>query len=188
MTTGTRRDPLLGYNFSVSICDSGGAGADGSGLTTFVLSTAGVTTSAGFSEISGLEMTMDVEEYPAGGQNGGVLKFPGRMKWSNLVMKRGVIPIRDYTDRSDLGTWIQTFIDGNGIRKDGVITLLNESHTPQLVWGWRRGLPLRWTGATMNAAQSQIAVEQIEISHEGLYQMVGGGLLGQALSGLVSAL
>jgi phage tail-like protein len=188
MATAIRQDPLLGHNFQVSLIDSGSAGADGSGLTTLVLSTVGVATTAGFSEISGLEMTMEVEEYPAGGINDRVLKFPGRLKWSNLVMKRGVIARRTYTDRSDLWTWVQTFIDGVGIRKDGLITLLDEARTPQLVWGWRRGLPLKWTGATMNAAQSQVAIEQIEISHEGLYQIQGGGALGSALSGLVNAL
>lgn len=184
----TRRDPLLSHNFQVSLVDSANAGTDGSGLATFVLSTVGATTTAGFSEVSGLEMSMDVEEYPAGGQNGAVLKFPGRLKWSNLVMKRGVIAQRDYSDRSDLWTWIQTFIDGQGVRRDGVITLLDESHSPQLVWGWRRGLPLKWTGAAMNAAQSQIAIEQIEISHEGLYLIQGASMLGSALGAIVRGL
>lgn len=188
MATASRQDPLLGHNFQVSLVDSGTAGTDGSGLATFVLSSVGATTTAGFSEVSGLEMTMDVEEYPAGGQNGAVLKFPGRLKWSNLVMKRGVIAHRAYNDRSDLWTWIQTFIDGSGIRRDGVITLLDEAQTPQLAWGWRRGLPLKWTGATMNAAQSQVAIEQIEIAHEGLYLIQGSSALGSALSAIVSAL
>jgi phage tail-like protein len=185
MTTGDRYDPLLGHNFQVSLSDSS---SSGSGLGGFVLSTAGISTGAGFSEISGLEMTMDVEEYQAGGQNGAVLKFPGRLKWSNLVLKRGVIPVRDYSDKSDLWTWLQTFIDGNGVRKDGTITLLDEAMSPQIVWGWRRGLPLKWTGATMNAAQSQVAIEQIEISHEGLYLMQGGGVLGQAIGSVMNAI
>jgi phage tail-like protein len=172
----------------VSLVDSSMAGADGSGLATFALSTVGATTTAGFSEVSGLEMTMEVEEYPAGGQNGAVLKFPGRLKWSNLVMKRGVIAKRDYSDRSDLWTWIQTYIDGQGVRRDGVVTLLDEAQTPQLVWGWRRGLPLKWTGASMNASQSQVAIEQIEISHEGLYLIQGASALGSALSALVNAI
>jgi phage tail-like protein len=184
----TRRDPLLGYNFQVSLVDSANSATDGSGLATLALSTMGVTTAAGFSEISGLEMTMEVEEYPAGGQNGAVLKFPGRLKWSNLVLSRGVIARRDFNDHSDLWTWIQTFIDGVGVRRDGVITLLDESQSPQLVWGWRRGLPLKWTGATMNAAQSQVAIEKIEISHEGLFLMQGGGALGSALGAIVNAI
>jgi phage tail-like protein len=187
MATAKRHDPLLGHNFQVSLMDGQGAGTSGSGLTTFVLSTVGIKTAAGFSEISGLEMSMDVEEYAAGGHNGAMLKFPGRLKWANLVMKRGVIAKRDYTDRSDLWTWIQTFIDGAGVRKDGLITLMDEAQRPQIVWGWRRGLPLKWTGATMNASQSQIAIEQIEISHEGLYLMQGGGALGGALKDLVDA-
>ena len=52
----------------------------------------------------------------------------------------------------------------------------------QLAWGWRRGLPLKWTGATMNAQQSQVAIEQLEIAHEGL-TMVTGGSTGLAVVG-----
>src|SRR5436189_3783055 len=169
-----RRDPLLVHNFQVALVDRANSATDGSGLATFALSTAGVTTAAGFSEVSGLEMTMEVEEYRAGGQNGAVLKFPGPLRWSNLVMTRGVIARRDDNDHSDLWTWIQTFIDGQGVRRDGVITLLDEAQVPQLVWRWCGGLPANWKGATMNAAQNQVAIERIEISHEGLFLMQSG--------------
>ena len=54
MPTAKRHDPLLGYNFQVSLADTKHTGS-GSGLTTFVLSTTGIKTAAGFSEISGLE-------------------------------------------------------------------------------------------------------------------------------------
>ena len=54
------------------------------------------------------------------------------------------------------------------MRKDGTITLLDEAQQPALVWGWSRGLPVKWTGMTLNAAQSQVAIEQLEIAHEGL--------------------
>ena len=63
-TTDERRDPLLGYNFLVSLIDSK-PGA-GSALTSFVLSTAGQRATAGFSEISGLEGQMEIEDYNAG--------------------------------------------------------------------------------------------------------------------------
>lgn len=180
-----RADPLLGYNFQVAITDSQPAAS--SSLAGISLSLTGAQATAGFSEISGLEATMDVENYDAGGVNGGALKFPGRVKWSNLVLKRGVIAQRPITDTSDLWTWLQSFLDGQGIRKDGVITLMDESGAPALVWSWRRGLPLKWTGGTMNAQQSQVAIEHIEIAHEGLTQVTGGAV-GIALVGAAAAI
>jgi phage tail-like protein len=180
-----RRDPLLGYNFLVAITDS--QPAVSSALAGISISLTSAQPTAGFSEISGLEATMDVENYDAGGINGGALHFPGRIKWSNLVFKRGVIAQRPITDTSDFWTWLQSFLDGQGVRKDGTITLLDESGSPALVWSWRRGLPLKWTGATMNAQQSQVAIEQLEIAHEGL-TMVSGGPLGISIVGAAAAI
>jgi phage tail-like protein len=180
-----RVDPLLGFNFQVSISDS--QPAAGSALAGISINLTGSQATAGFSEISGLEATMDVESYDAGGVNGGPLKFAGRVKWSNLMFKRGVIAQRPISDTSDFWTWLQGFLDGQGIRKDGVITLMDETGAPALAWSWRRGLPLKWTGATMNAQQSQVAIEQLEIAHEGL-TMVTGGSVGMATVGTAAAL
>jgi phage tail-like protein len=168
-----RIDPLAGYNFVVSITDS--QPVSRFSLGNLVLAVAGAQSVAGFSEISGLEATMDVETYDAGGFNAASLKFAGRIKWANLVFKRGVLPYRDPSDTSDFWTWLQSFLDGQVLRKDGTITLLDEAGTPALTWGWQRGLPVKWTGAAMNAAQSQIAIEQLEIAHEGLTLVQSGG-------------
>jgi phage tail-like protein len=181
-----RNDPLLGFNFVVSISDS--QPVTSSALSSLTLSLTGGQATAGFSEISGLEATMEVENYDAGGINGGTLHFPGRVKWANLVFKRGVVAQRSISDTSDFWTWLQGFLDGQGVRKDGTIGLLDETGSPALVWGWRRGLPIKWTGATMNAQQSQIAIEQLEIAHEGLTLIQGGASLGAAIVGAVGAI
>ncbi len=181
-----RRDPLLAYNFQVALLDS--KDSDGVGLGTVALSTAGLRTMAAFSEIAGLEMTMEVEDYHPGGTNDGVLKFPGRVKWANLVMKRGLLAKRDPMDSSDLWSWYETYLDGHGVRKDGIITLLDETRQPRLTWSFKRGLPLRWAGPGLNAAQSQVAIETIEIAHEGLRLVRSGGVLGQAISGVIDAI
>lgn len=180
-----RRDPLLAYNFQVSLLDS--KDSDGVGLTTIALSTAGLRTMAAFSEVSGLEMTMDVEERAVGGLNDAMLKFPGRVKWNNLVMKRGVVAKRDPLDTSDLWTWYESYLNGVGVRKDGIIVLLNEERKPQLTWSFKRGLPLKWTGPSLHASQNQVAIESIEIAHEGLRLVRSGGALGEALGAAVGA-
>ena len=186
MATGDRIDPLLGYNFLVSITDS--QPVSSFSLGNLVLAVAGDQATAGFSEISGLDATMEVENYDAGGSNGATLRFPGRIKWANLVFKRGVLPYRDPSDTSDFWSWLQSYLDGQGVRKDGTITLLNEAGQPALVWGWQRGLPAKWTGATMNAQQSQIAIEQLEIAHEGLTLVQSGSSAVSAIASIGAAL
>ena len=181
-----RRDPLAGFNFSVVLINS--RSADGPGTGTIALTTAGAKSYAGFSEVSGLEVQMAVESYDAGGLNGAALKFAGRMKWSNLVLKRGVIGRRDPLDDSDLWTWFNEFLEGRGIRKDGMITLLGQDGTPVHVWSFRRGLPAKWTGPSLNAGRSEVAVEAIEIAHEGIKREDAGGALGRAVAGVIDAI
>jgi phage tail-like protein len=185
MATGARIDPLLGYNFLVSITDSQPVSSFSIG--NLVLAVAGAQSVAGFSEISGLEATMEAETYDAGGLNGASLRFPGRIKWANLVFKRGVLAYRDPSDTSDFWAWLQSYLDGQGVRKDGTITLLDEAQQPALTWGWQRGLPIKWTGATMNAATSQIAIEQLEIAHEGLTLVQNGGPVVSAIAAIGAA-
>lgn len=185
MATYERRDPLLAYNFRVGLLDSKDGG--GVGLGTVSLSAAGMRTMAAFTEISGLEASMEVEEYSAGGINDCVLKFPGRTKWSSLVFKRGLVARRDPMDTTDLSAWVEGYLDGKGVRKDGVIILLDENRQPKLTWSFRRGLPLKWSGPSLNAAQSHVAFESIEIAHEGLRLVRSGGVLGGLISDAAGA-
>jgi len=183
-----RRDPLLGHNFSVSLIDSKDEDDAGFGLGTIALSTAGLRTMASFSEVSGLEISMDVEEYSAGGFNEAVLRFPGRTKQTNLVFKRGVLAKRDPMDSSDLWTWVEAYLDGHGVRKDGIIVLHDGAGKPTLTWSFRRGLPLRWSGPSLHAQRGEVAMESIEVAHEGLRLVRSGGVLGQAISSAIDAI
>ncbi|HEV2268644.1 MAG TPA: phage tail protein [Steroidobacteraceae bacterium] len=182
--TATRVDPLLGFNFLVSITDS--QPATSFSLGNLVVAVTGSQASAGFSEVSGLDATMEVENYDAGGFNTGTLRFPGRIKWANLVLKRGLLAVRDPSDTSDFWSWLQGYLDGQGVRKDGTITLLDETQSPALVWGWQRGLPAKWSGVAMNAQQSQVVIEQMEIAHEGLTLIQGGAAGAPLISASIS--
>ena len=77
-------------------------------------------------------------------------------------------------------------ITGTGKRRDGLIVLLNELHLPAHIWHFRRGLPTRWGGPSMNAAQGAVAIETIEITHEGIYQLPGVGLATGAVTAAVN--
>jgi phage tail-like protein len=181
MTIASRNDPLLAYNFQVSLTDSSSSGLGGA-LTTVTLSSVGLTRVAGFSECSGLEGTLELQEHMAGGRNDGVLRFPTRMKWSNIQLKRGI------ASGTELWDWFAGFAVGRAQRKDGVIVLQNESHEPHTVWGFRRGLPVKFTGPSLNAAQSNVAIESIEIAHEGLFLVPGASSLAAAVRGVFDAI
>src|SRR5229473_1796180 len=72
------------------------------------------------------------------------------------------------TIADDLWNWYFAYVQGKGTRRDGLITLQNDLHIPFKVWRFKRGIPVKWTGPSMNANESRIAVEEIEIAHEGL--------------------
>jgi phage tail-like protein len=175
---GIRLDPVMGYNFVVNLVETSSTMAIAksaalSALTDVVL--------GGFSECTGLDMALEVEEYKEGGRSGAVLKFPTRVTWTPIVLKHGV------GAGTTLWDWHYDFAVGKGKRRDGVITLLNDLHLPAHIWYFRRGLPVKYAGPSLNAAQSAVAIESIEIAHEGLYQVPLVGYAGAAVSAGVSA-
>jgi phage tail-like protein len=153
--TGVRNDPFKGYNFLIKLLDSSSQLVDAP--TPIENGALG-----GFSECSGLEMTLEVEPYQEGGNNGTVRQFPTRITWGNIRLKRGVV-LSD-----ELWEWHYGFVEGKGKRRDGLIVLRNDQHEPVKAWQFTRGLPAKWTGPTMDATQNQVAVEELEIAHEGL--------------------
>ena len=174
---GQRPDPLLGYNFLVSLIDTSSVLALAASVFSSAVSDA---PAGGFSECTGLEMSLDIEEYKEGTNNGAILKFPTRVKWSDITLKRGV------ATSTDLWDWHYGFVEGRGKRRDGVIMLQNDLHMPNNIWYWRRGLPIKYTGPTLNATQNSVAVETIVIAHEGLYQVPSVGLAASAVNAVAS--
>ena len=139
--TGDRNDPFAAFNFLVEI--------DG-------------VTVAGFSECSGLSTESDVIEYRVGKEPATVRKLPGLDKYANIVLKRG------YTTAKELWAWRKTVIDGKTQRKSGSIVLLDESRKEALRWNFREGWARKWDGPTFNAKTNEVAIEMMEIAHEGL--------------------
>jgi len=146
-----REDPPRAHNFVISLVESGSPAALAQGVV-----------AGGFAECSGLEMSLKTEDYEEGGNNGTVLHFPKRINYSNLRLKRGAA-LSD-----ELWRWHYGFVEGRGRRRDGTITLLDDERKPVAVWQFRRGLPVKWTGPSLNATQNQVAIEELEIAHEGL--------------------
>jgi phage tail-like protein len=180
-TVGARLDPLMAFNFTVGLLDT-------SSTLALVKSAAlaAVTDVAlgGFAACRGLDITLDVEDFREGGRNDAVLKFPTRATWSPLVLERGI------GAGTALWDWHYDFVLGRGKRRDGVIALLDDLHLPSHIWWFTRGIPTRYTGPSLNAKESAVAIETLEIQHEGLYQVpyvgYGAAAVGTGIGALVT--
>lgn len=141
MATGERNDPYLSFRFVVEI----------NGII-----------SAGFSEVSGLQAETEIEEIREGGVNDYVHKLPKITKYPNLVLKRGT------TDSKELWNWHQNVITGKIERKSGSILLLDSEKNVKWRWDFDEAYPVKWTGPDLKADISTVAVETLEIVHNGI--------------------
>jgi phage tail-like protein len=168
---------VLNHNFVVSLIDTSSTLAI---LKSAALSAIFDVALGGFSECSGLDMSLKTEDVREGGNNGAVLHFPTRVEWGAITLKKGI-------GGTALWDWHYGFVEGMGKRRDGVIVLLNSQKLPANIWSFRRGLPTKYTGPQMNATQNNVAIESIEITHEGIYQVPFVGVASSAVSAAAGA-
>ena len=117
---------------------------------------------AGFSEVSGLESETTVIEYRVGGERNAVRKLPGLTKYANIVLRRGV------TQDAELSNWRKTVEDGQVDRRNGSIILRDDDGNDVVRWNFFNGWISKWEGPALNASKNEVAIETIEIAHEGL--------------------
>jgi phage tail-like protein len=166
-------DPLPAFNFNVQLIDS-------SSTVGKIMTAISFVAGGGFTECTGLDASLTVEDYIEGGENSYVHKFPSRITYPNLVFKRGVAM------GEDLWNWHYSYVQGKGKRRDGMIALQNELHIPVKMWIFKRGLPVKWSGPALNASQSAVAIESIEIAHEGL-ELISPGALAAEIGGAIAS-
>lgn len=140
-TTGDMPDPYVNYNFHVEL--------DG-------------ITRAAFQEASGFDSTIDVIEHREGGENTTLRKLPGMTKYSNIVLKWGM------TDDRELYDWHRSTVRGSIERKNGSIVVLNRSGEEIARWNFFRAWPTKWDGPDFNAEGTDVAIETLELVHEGI--------------------
>jgi len=121
-----------------------------------------------FREVSGLHLDVSIEEYVEGGQNGYVHRFPGVMRWPNLVFRRGLV-------QSDaLFTWV-TNASGEGFagkdntltRATGAVTIIDSQGKRLRAWELDGVFAVSWTGPELNVDLDQPLVETLEVAHNG---------------------
>ena len=141
METGKIVDPFFHFNFRVEI--------DG-------------ISRGHFQQCNGFDSTVDVIEYREGGGNITPRKLPGLNKFGNIQLKWGM------TDDQELYKWHRKVIEGKIERKNGSIILLDRAGEEVARWNFEQAFPLKYDSPDLNAEGSDVAIEMIELAHEGV--------------------
>lgn len=150
-------DPIPSYKFLVTLLP-GDAYLQPAQQALLALFTGGE-----FQEVKGLGADLEVTAYPEGGVNDHVHQLPVRHTWSRISLRRGVV--RD----PGLWSWYQAGLTQSlGARRDGTIILMTSAGTPALSWTFQGGIAAKWVGPEMNAMNNAVAIEALEIAHQGL--------------------
>jgi len=143
----SRENILLTYNYSVEIA----------GLHV-----------AGFSEVSGLEQEIEVEEYVEGGMDF-VHKLPKGIKHSNVTLKRGITADSVLREWYDLTLKAITY-GGTPIPKKAEIYIVvkDSENNEKIRFMLKYAYPIKWSNSQLNASASEVSIESVELVHEGM--------------------
>ena len=116
-----------------------------------------------FSEVSGFDATMDVVEYRAGDDPAITpTKLPGLIKYGNITLKWGS------SETMVLYDWLIDITEGTIEKKTVTLTALDEEGSPAASWRCINAWPVKYTALDFNGTSSEVAIETIELAHEGL--------------------
>src|ERR1051325_2411058 len=115
-----------------------------------------------FQEVTGLTVDVDVSNtYNEGGENRFVHRLPGRTKYSDLVLKRGMTLV------SGITAWCVDAIENFNYQPTNMlISLLNEDHLPVSSWYIANAIPIKYDITGLNAEQNQIVIESMTLRYE----------------------
>ena len=121
-------------------------------------------TNIGFSEVSGMNIENKVIEYRDGiSPEFSKIKMPGMREYSNISLKRGT-----FKGDNEFYNWLNTISLNTVDRRDLTISLLNEKHEPVVVWKVHNAFPIKVQSTDLKADGSDVAIEQLDLAHEGL--------------------
>jgi phage tail-like protein len=122
-------------------------------------------TKISFTEVSGLDIYFEPILYRDGASPEYTdKKMPGIVKYNNITLKRGLM-----AGDSEFFEWLNRNSLFNSVeRRDIVIKLLDEEHKPVFTWVAKNAFPVRYSGPALNARSNEVAMEELELAHEGL--------------------
>jgi len=124
----------------------------------------GSTPSLPFQEISGLDAETQVIEYRASNSKEfSTVKMPGIAKYSNVTLKKGI-----FVNDNTFWTWYGQISMNTYPRVAIVIQLLDENQAPTMTWTLKNAFPVKVSGPTLKSDGNEVAIETIEVAHEGL--------------------
>jgi phage tail-like protein len=115
-----------------------------------------------FTAVEGLESHVDVVEERQGSGPRHPQKVPGSVHTANLILRWPTDEDRELND------WYQRIADGQADRRSGSVTLLDEAGNAVVRWAFVNAWPAKWEGPALNAEGDGIAIETIELAHEGI--------------------
>jgi phage tail-like protein len=115
---------------------------------------------AAFLECSGIGSEIEVTEYRDGSDPGVTRKFPGKISYPNITLKWGVTPSRDLYD------WHLSALQGAVKRRNGTISLLDESGAVKVSWRFSNAWPCKFTGPSLSGKGTDVAIEELVIATE----------------------
>lgn len=149
-TLGVRFDPFMSYNFLIEI---------------------DMLITGGFTQVQGLDSQIELEEYQEGGTYGYTHKFPKRVNSSNLILTKGL------TVFPTLWNWYEDTMNGKIKRKNGTIMLLDHQRLPIMWWNFTNAFPVKWSGPQFDSSSGEVAIESIELVHQGISRPIFSKLL-----------
>jgi phage tail-like protein len=113
-----------------------------------------------FQSVAGLNVEYDVESFKEGGENRFEHKLPGRTKYPDLSLKRGLL-----TDSKVIQWCLNAFQNREFKPAQVNVSLLNEEHQPLKTWQVQRAWPKKWAVSDFNAQENAVVVETLELSY-----------------------
>lgn len=121
-------------------------------------------TKVSFSEVSGLNIETQVIEYRDGNDpEFGMRKMPGLPKYGNITLKRGI-----FKNDNEYYEWFNSTKMNTVERRPLTIKLLDEEGAPMMTWNAKQAFPVKIEGPGFKASGNEVAVESVEVAHEGL--------------------
>jgi len=136
---GGRSDPLPAFKFAVEI--------DG-------------IVQSNFREVSGISCSTEVIEYRDGNDPNVVRLLPGLTRCGPIILKGGL------TDSQELWNWYKAVIDGNTMRKNGSIIVLDATGVEHARYNFHNGWPMKYTAGAFNAQGHDVAIEELDLAVE----------------------
>jgi phage tail-like protein len=115
-----------------------------------------------FTEVSGLQVEVTVQDVEEGGNNEFVHRLPGRAKVGNITLKRGM------TRSNEFLTWLLDVARGQITRRNVTVVMYDVAKKVVVSWNFRSAYPVKWSGPSFKSTSNESAVETLELAHEGM--------------------